>query len=62
SLTMPEATADGPTLRRWAARSLRDIDLDHRLRLMGVKVEGLQAPGLDVAAGPLAVQENLPLF
>jgi DNA polymerase-4 len=62
SLTMPEATADGPTLRRWAARSLRDIDLDHRLRLMGVKVEGLQAPGLDLAAGPLAVQENLPLF
>ena len=62
SLTMPQPTADGPTLRRWAARSLRDIDLDRRLRLMGVRVEGLQSADAMADSAPLQVQENLPLF
>jgi DNA polymerase-4 len=62
SLTMPQPTADGPTLRRWAARSLRDIDLDRRLRLMGVRVEGLQSADALPEASPLQVQESLPLF
>lgn len=62
SLTMPQPTADGPTLRRWAARSLRDIDLDRRLRLMGVRVEGLQSADAQADSAPVLVQESLPLF
>ncbi|TBO31136.1 DNA polymerase IV [Aquabacterium lacunae] len=62
SLTMPQPTADGPTLRRWAARSLRDIDLDRRLRLMGVRVEGLQSADTVPDSPALQVQESLPLF
>ena len=64
SLTMPAATDDAATLRLWAARSLKSIDLDRKLRLMGVKVEGLkdkQALSPDDGSPPMA-QESLPLF
>jgi DNA polymerase IV len=64
SLTMPTPTDDASTLRLWAARSLKAIDLDRKLRLMGVKVEGLrdkQAASQDDRSPPL-VQESLPLF
>lgn len=61
SLTMPQPAQDAATLRLWAARSLKSIDLDTPLRLMGVKAEGLMLPGPDLHT-PVAVQEPLPLF
>ncbi len=61
SLTMPQPAQDAATLRLWAARSLKAIDLDTRLRLMGVKAEGLMLPEADPPAS-LPVQEPLPLF
>ncbi len=61
SITMPEPTQDAAALRRWAARSLKAIDLDKKLRLMGVKAEGLQAPG-QATPSPMNLQTPLPLF
>lgn len=64
SLTMPMPTDDAATLRLWAARSLKSIDLDRKLRLMGVKVEGLRDKhtlAQDDRSPPMA-QESLPLF
>lgn len=60
SITMPEPTQDAAVLRHWAARSLRDIDRHRRLRLMGVRTEGLVAPHARPSALP--AQEPLPLF
>jgi len=61
SLTMPQPAQDAATLRLWAARSLKSIDLDTPLRLMGVKAEGLMLPDPELHT-PVAVQEPLPLF
>jgi DNA polymerase-4 len=70
SVTLPDHTADAAEIRRWAGRCLKTVPLDQRLRLLGVKVEGLCSRALwesrHVAEGALpamhAVQESLPLF
>lgn len=70
SITLPEHTADAAVIRRWAGRCLKTVPLDRRLRLLGVKVEGLCIRAVwdaarqvaEAAAGRHAVQASLPLF
>ncbi len=66
-VTLPAHTQDAATIRQWAGRCLKTVPLDQRLRLIGVKVEGLRRPGSEpvVAQEPAAawrLGESLPLF
>lgn len=75
-VTMPAATRDPAVLRQWAGRCLKTVPLDRRLRLLGVKVEGLRRPGDDPLPAPAGspsaagtadpaawrAGESLPLF
>ncbi|HEX5371226.1 MAG TPA: DNA polymerase IV [Aquabacterium sp.] len=70
SITLPDHTANAAEIRRWAGRCLKTVPLDRRLRLLGVKVEGLcqrarwetTRQAVDEVASHHAVQESLPLF
>lgn len=42
--TLPQATADAATIRRIAGQCLKRVPLDQRLRLLGVRMAGLQRP------------------
>ncbi|MBL8329178.1 MAG: DNA polymerase IV [Rubrivivax sp.] len=44
--TVPEPTADGPTIRRLAGGCLKRVDLSRRLRLLGVRVGQLSKAGV----------------
>jgi DNA polymerase-4 len=57
-VTLPEATADPVAIRRAATECLRRVVLDRRLRLLGVRLSGLERLGT-VATGE--VQHSLPL-
>lgn len=66
-VTLPVHTQDAATIRQWAGRCLKTVPLDQRLRLIGVKVEGLRRPGSEPVAAqePAAawrLGESLPLF
>src|SRR3546814_3401868 len=41
-LTLPGATSDAAAIHRAAGLCLKRITLDHRIRLLGVRVSGLQ--------------------
>ena len=58
-LTLPAAIDDAAAIRRAAGACLRRVDLERRLRLLGVRVGGLEAVAatLDVATR----QGELPL-
>ena len=62
SITMPAATRDPQVIRLWAGRCLKTAPLDRRLRLLGVKMEGLiKGDGrAELEADHLG--ESLPLF
>lgn len=59
-LTLPAATGDAQAIRRAAGECLRRAPLDRKLRLLGVRVSGLQKPD---AAPPVpeSRQGQLPL-
>ncbi|MBI5860728.1 MAG: DNA polymerase IV [Rhodocyclales bacterium] len=59
-VTLAEATADAHVIRRTAASCLRRVPLEHRLRLMGVRVSGL-APRQAAPEDPGAAQGELLL-
>ncbi len=64
--TLPAATADAATIRRAAGECLRRVPLDRRLRLLGVRVSGLQKPGAEMegkaSVPPAGTQQGeLPL-
>jgi len=61
SITLPHATRDAATIRRWAGRCIKTAPLDRRLRLLGVKMEALQ-PGDGEPPPALHASESLPLF
>jgi DNA polymerase-4 len=44
--TLPEATDDGPTIRRAAGECLKRVSLARRIRLLGVRVGGLEKTGV----------------
>ncbi len=65
SITLPQATRDAATIRLWAGRCIKTAPLDRRLRLLGVKMESLQAGEGQNAANAATVaqaSESLPLF
>ncbi|OIR00440.1 DNA polymerase IV [mine drainage metagenome] len=57
-LTLPAAVADPQAIRRAAGECLRRVPLDRRLRLLGVRVGGLQRTDAAPAQQP---QRELPL-
>lgn len=59
-LTLPETTADPRLIRRAAGECLRRVDLERRLRLLGVRVSGL-APHRPETSTDAAGQSELPL-
>ena len=62
SLTMPSPTRDPQVIRLWAGRCLKTAPLDRRLRLLGVKMEGLlKGDGLTELQADQP-GESLPLF
>jgi len=61
-LTLPGATGDAMVIRRAAGECLRRVPLDRKLRLLGVRVSGLQKAGEDAApAVAESKQGELPL-
>jgi DNA polymerase IV len=50
--TIDEFTADAATIRRHAGLSLRRVNLERRIRLLGVRVGKLVKPGSEVVASP----------
>ncbi|WP_374326260.1 DNA polymerase IV [Azonexus sp.] len=59
-LTLPEPLADARAIRQAAGQCLKRIALGKRIRLLGVRAAGLQAPMATPAAA--AVQAELQLF
>ena len=61
SVTLPDATRDAATIRRWAGQCLKTVPLEQRLRLLGVKMASLQT--LAEHALQVEVREGtMPLF
>jgi len=58
--TLPDATDDAAAIRRAAGECLRRVPLDRKLRLLGVRVSGLQKPGEKTLA-PISPQGTLAL-
>ena len=54
--TIGEFTADAATIRRHAGLSLRRVNLERRIRLLGVRVGKLVKPGSEVAATPRYIE------
>jgi DNA polymerase-4 len=61
--TLPAATADAQSIRRAAGACLRRVPLEQRLRLLGVRVGGLEPyrPGDQLAMREI-IQSELPLI
>jgi DNA polymerase-4 len=59
-LTLPAATGDAKAIRRAAGECLRRVPLDRKLRLLGVRVSGLQKPEAAPAVAE-SRQGELPL-
>ncbi len=57
-LTLEQPTADARAIRRAAGLCLKRVSLERRIRLLGVRVGSLSAPG----AAPDASANRLPLF
>ena len=70
-LTLPQPTADAPTIRRAAGECLKRVDL-RRMRLLGVRIGTLsrsdaeaprrRAPARKAAPTPVPVDQELPLL
>jgi DNA polymerase-4 len=66
--TLDHYTADAALIRRTAGQCLKRVDLQQRLRLLGVRVgklaraeaPGTAAPGAAADEGPARVQEHTP--
>lgn len=58
-LTLPTPTADAVAIRRAATECLKRIALDRRLRLLGVRITGLEPVGMVTGAAPM-FQAELP--
>jgi len=58
-LTLPTPTADAVAIRRAATECLKRISLDRRLRLLGVRITGLEPVGMVTGAAPM-FQAELP--
>jgi DNA polymerase-4 len=58
-VTLPDPTADGVTIRRAATECLKRVRLDRKLRLLGVRVTGLESIN-EHSAGRGPVQGELP--
>ena len=52
-VTLAAPIADAEALRRAARSCLKRVDLDRRLRLLGVRIGSLSHPGEVIAAGPV---------
>jgi len=52
-LTLSSATADAQVIRRAAGECLRRVSLEHRLRLLGVRVTTLSSAGHDCETTPV---------
>ncbi|WP_121242222.1 DNA polymerase IV [Sulfurisoma sediminicola] len=59
-VTLPAATGDATAIRRAAGECLRRVPLDKKLRLLGVRVSGLQKPEA-IPAVAESTQGELPL-
>jgi DNA polymerase-4 len=59
-LTLPEATADAPAIRRAGGECLRRVALERRLRLVGVRASALSAVA-DARGDTPCVQQQLAL-
>lgn len=62
SLTMPAPTREASVIRQWAGRCLKTVPLDQRLRLLGVKMEGLLKADAAQAEADVDPTPELPLF
>jgi len=62
SLTMPMPTRDAAVIRQWAGRCLKTVPLERRLRLLGVKMEGLVKGDGHELLEEAQASESLPLF
>ena len=58
-LTLPMPTADAVSIRRAATECLKRVTLDRRLRLLGVRITGLEPAQADADRAPLR-QADLP--
>lgn len=62
SVTMPTPTREASIIRQWAGRCLKTVPLDQRLRLLGVKMEGLLKADAAQVEADVDPTPELPLF
>mgnify|MGYP003618067277 CR=1 FL=1 len=58
--TIAQATADAGVIRQAAGQALKRVDLQRRIRLLGVRVGNLSLAGAEPAAKPRAAVSALP--